>query len=798
MVEANHRAQISTFARAVCEATDYRSVLSIITAEICRQIGAENVLIWLFDDGQSLLRREASRLTSLSPDTPRDVVPSDSGIIAEVLQSNSVRQLGPYQAPPHATVLEGTVVDSTILAPLRNRSRNIGVVEAINKADGGFTSDDAVLLEALTPMAAAAINARREQDQLSAGMLHAVSRLTQLYDVSQSFNSTIEVTELFPIICNRTASVIDAESSSLWLVEKQEMICREVNGHYRRELIGHAETEAGTVVGETLRDNAPRLINDSNDYHLAQRFGHLDDGRIESLICTPVKYGKQWLGVLEVINKRGGGKFGESDVDLLAEVATQAANSIRNAQRHEAERKVKELQALLNTSREIISSLDLDRVLAVVVNQVATIIPFDVCAIALVTKGNYEIDAMAGEEEVNEKNPKVKQLNEIMNWAGQEGAEVYISERNGEIDSPRPETVAKFKSHFESSEMKSFYALPLTDEEGPLGLLALESKTPAFLTNAHLELLKIFASQATVAIRNAQLYRQVPLIGALEPLAARKRAFESMPMFKRIALVSAIALLLLFLIFFPMNLKVGGSAYVLPTRTASVDAEVDGIVDQINYHEGDIVPAGAVVAVLRGDEHLLNLNQAKARYDILAREITRSQAASGAAAAQIEKVKLDQAQREIGLYQTKLEQTEIKAPMSGVIVTPKLEEKRGRFIKRGEVFCEQAKIDPIIVEIAVSESDIGLVTQGQEIWLKANAYPERKFVGRVTRISPQATVEQDERVFIVRGEIDNSDQQLRTGMLGRAKILTGSHSVGYVFFRDPARWLRKKIWNWMP
>ena len=385
-----------------------------------------------------------------------------------MLAANSSRLLGPYQAPPQSTLIEGTEVDSALFAPLRDRSRNIGVIEAINKDGGRFTPDDAVLLEALSPLAAAGIVARREQDQLSSGMLHAVTRLTQLYDVSQSFNSTIDLAELFPIICNRTATVVDAESSSLWLVEKQQMICREVIGHYRSEMIGHAETDAGTIVGDTLRDDAPLLINDTNDSRLAQRIAHMTKGRIDSLICTPVKYEKQWLGVLEVVNKRGGGKFAESDVDLLVEIAAQAANSIRNAQRHEAERKVKELQALLNTSREIISSLDLDRVLAVVVNQVATIIPFDVCAIALVSKSEYDIAAIAGEVEVNQKDPKVKQLNEIMDWAGQSGAEVYISERNGEVDSTRPETVAKFKQHFESSGMKSFYALPLVDEEGPL------------------------------------------------------------------------------------------------------------------------------------------------------------------------------------------------------------------------------------------------------------------------------------------------------------------------------------------
>jgi multidrug efflux pump subunit AcrA (membrane-fusion protein) len=63
-----------------------------------------------------------------------------------------------------------------------------------------------------------------------------------------------------------------------------------------------------------------------------------------------------------------------------------------------------------------------------------------------------------------------------------------------------------------------------------------------------------------------------------------------MPKFKRIALVGGIAAVLLILIFVPLNLKVSGSAYVMPTRTATVDAEVDGIVDQINFREGDLIP----------------------------------------------------------------------------------------------------------------------------------------------------------------------------------------------------------------
>jgi RND family efflux transporter MFP subunit len=799
MNDRNHIARLTDFAGALCSAPDYHSLLDIISKQVRGILKAENLLLWIYDDQGQALRCEASSLTTLDHAVVREVQPADSGLLGEMLQADAPRTFPELEAASHlAKAADGLVLQTAVFAPMRIRANPVGIIETVNMQRGPFTHAELELLGEFAKLAAPAVVARRTQETIGAGMLRAVTRLTQLYDISQSFNSTIEFSELAPIICNRTASVMDVESCSLWLVDGAEMACCAIVGRYRPELVGHHESDAGTVIGEMLRDNAPLTINDPGDARLAHRVAHLEDASIGALICTPVKYGQDWLGGLEIINKQEGSKFTESDTDLVVEIAAQAANSIRNAQRHQAERKVKELQALLKTSREIISSLDLDRMLTVVVNQVATIIPFDRCAIALLTKGRYEIDAIAGEAKVNLKDLKTKAWNQIIDWAGNTATELYVSELNGEIDSTRVETHEKFRGHFATSGMKSFYALPLADEEGPLAVLVLESKTPRFLNAAHIELLKIFSGQATVAIRNAQLYRQVPLIGALGPIGARKRAFLAMPKARRVAVISVVVAALLFLVFFPWNLKAGGNGYVLPTRTATVNAEIDGVIGKVNYHEGDLVPAGAVVASLRSDEYLLNLNDARARYSILERELTRVQAASGAAAAQIERVRLDQTQREIAFNQMKLDQTQIRAPIDGIIVTPKIEEKRGQFIRRGDAFCDTADVDPVIIEAAVPEDDIGLVRPNQEVWLKANAFPSQKFVGRVTQVSPQAISEQGSPVFIVRAEIENPEQILRTGMVGRVKILTGPRSVGYVLLRDPLRWLQKKIWTWIP
>ena len=627
--------------------------------------------------------------------------------------------------------------------------------------------------------------------------LHAITRLTLLFDVAQSFSSTLQTKELAQAICNRTANVMDAKSCALWLVEKPNMVCREVYGHYRADLPGKKETDAGTIVGDVLRGNEPLILSDDKDPRIVARLKDLDGAGIASLICAPVKHDGQWMGALEII-RHSDSAFSEDDAFLLAEIAGQAARSLRNAQRHEAESKVKELQSLLRISKEITSTLDLDRILTVVVNQLATLIPLDRCAIALNNRGRFQIAAIAGESEVRQKDPKVKALAEMMDWAGQAGTEMYLSEVDGHINSDRTETREKLRAHFAENGTRSFFSTPLSDEEGALGVLVLESKVPNFLTASHLEVLKIFVGQATVALRNAQLYRAVPLIGALSPLVTKKKQFLALGRTKRVAIIAAAILIPAILIFFPWNLKVGGSAYVMPTRSAKVNAEVEGIIAETRVREGDFVRRGDVVATLRGDEYLLNLNDARARYDIISKEILRAQAVAGAAMAQMERVKLDQTEREIKVYESRLGQTQIRAPIDGVVVTPRTEEKVGRFIQRGEAFCETADVDPIVVELLVPEDDIGLVSIGQDVWLKANAFPSEKFIGRVSHISAEARDEQGSRMFVVRADVSNPARSLRTGMVGRAKVLTGNRSVGYVLFRSPIRWLRTKVWQWMP
>jgi hypothetical protein len=162
------------------------------------------------------------------------------------------------------------------------------------------------------------------------------------------------------------------------------------------------------------------------------------------------------------------------------------------------------------------------------------------------------------------------------------------------------------------------------------------------------------------------------------------------------------------------------------------------------------------------------------------------------------RIELEQVEREIDFYKQQLARTKIVAPVGGILVTPKLEEKVGLLLKKGEYFCGIADMNSPIAEITVAEGDTGYIKTGQRVRLKMNAFPTRKFYGSVSLLGSQMTMHGDTPYFRVESKTENTGFLLKSGMAGKAKIEVGYHSIGYVLLRDPVRFLWKKIWVWLP
>ena len=96
-----------------------------------------------------------------------------------------------------------------------------------------------------------------------------------------------------------------------------------------------------------------------------------------------------------------------------------------------------------------------------------------------------------------------------------------------------PTFVGIFRDDLTAPNTRTGPYLPLKDEEGVLGVLIFEAERPEFLTDAQRELAGILANQTAVAMRNAQLYHQVPMVHALGSLAERRREIMKLPRRRR-------------------------------------------------------------------------------------------------------------------------------------------------------------------------------------------------------------------------------------------------------------------------
>lgn len=136
-----------------------------------------------------------------------------------------------------------------------------------------------------------------------------------------------------------------------------------------------------------------------------------------------------------------------------------------------------------------------------------------------------------------------------------------------------------------------------------------------------------------------------------------------------------------------------------------------------------------------GDRTPADVERAQSDFDRAQSSLAASQAAIDAARAQIQRAQKD------------LDNTVIKSPIDGVITA--LDAKVGEVVvigtlnNPGSVIMEIADLSQMILKARVDESNIVPVKNGQTCKVFINAYGEREFKGRVSRVELQRKIDRD-------------------------------------------------------
>ena len=377
--------------------------------------GAEATLLWAPDTVNPLFLCIGASGEGVDKFLRR-AAPRETGFVHELVRDRQVLVLAGEELQAADPFVRGlpSSIRACLAVPLEAEGLVVGLL-ALFFTEMPDADEALARLERFLEQAAPALGRALRSERKTVGMLHAIERLTNLYDLSKAFGSTIDIDELSELIARKAADFVSAEVASLWMLEGEEVILAATALNENYEVEAAPDAVGASVVGDVIADQTAVRRNriPESDPLASETEGY----PIKSVLVVPLVEEEVSVGALVLVNKRGRlPEFSAEDEELLADVSRQAVRALRTARQHEAEKKVEELDALLAVSREITATLDLDKVMATIVNATSALIPYDRCGIAIFEKGRLRLGAVSGAQEVDRKDPNVRRLEELLNW----------------------------------------------------------------------------------------------------------------------------------------------------------------------------------------------------------------------------------------------------------------------------------------------------------------------------------------------------------------------------------------------
>ena len=163
---------------------------------------------------------------------------------------------------------------------------------------------------------------------------------------------------------------------------------------------------------------------------------------------------------------------------------------------------------------------------------------------------------------------------------------------------------------------------------------------------------------------------------------------------------------------------------------------------------------------------------AKARNELELKRLDLQDKRTGASAQdlELERLKVERAQRSLETAQQDLADATLRAPFAGVVATVE-----GTIGQEPEaVVVTLVRTERVEMHARVDEADVGAVAKGQPVVVTTYASPDVKIPGVLETISPISTTEQGVVLFPITIRLEPGEQRLRGGLSANATIEVSS------------------------
>lgn len=332
------------------------------------------------------------------------------------------------------------------------------------------------------------------------------AHLELLYHISRELNSRLDLRELIERILRLTSESVDAENSSLILLNENGQIYDAaiiVNG----SLLANAAAQLGPQIerglaGWSLRHRLPVLIPDTANDPRWQQGANGTVTESKSALASPLIYADRVLGVLTLVHPISN-RFTQNDLALVTAISEQAAIAVDNARLlRESRRQTDAMRNLVETAQVLSSTLDPSKLLQLLLQQALNHLHVEACSIALMDFNKqelvFQLSAGVGADKIIGLRMPIGRG--VAGWVAKNRQAVIVMDTQAD---PRFYPEIDYLTGFKT---QSILCAPIQFEGYLLGILECLNPAPGSVDKNTLPLLTGIASLAGNAIAHAQQF----------------------------------------------------------------------------------------------------------------------------------------------------------------------------------------------------------------------------------------------------------------------------------------------------
>jgi len=326
-------------------------------------------------------------------------------------------------------------------------------------------------------------------------------RLKLLYDVSNVLHSSLDAQEALRLIVDEAVRLTHASSGSVALVNPTSQTLDIEAAHGLPPAAAQLKLRVGEgITGWVARHGKPARLGDVRKDH---RYVELSR-EVCSELAVPLYVQGELRGVINVDSHRENA-FGESDQELLEELATHAAKVIHNTWLYEQIRfKARMFETLVRISQTINSTLNLDDALHAIAREATTLMSSKMCSLLLLDDTGEWLDLRAsygaGADYV--KKPRL---------SAEESLVGVVIRRGKPLQVENVQTSSRYQNVnvARSEGLVSLLSVPLMFGGQAIGAINVYKCESYTFSNEEIRILMALAELSAIAIEKARLYERI-------------------------------------------------------------------------------------------------------------------------------------------------------------------------------------------------------------------------------------------------------------------------------------------------